>query len=106
LVQLETVLAEHPYRLSRIQDITRSIGVSQQTLRVSCSRHLGMSPLRYQRLRRLKLVRAELMSRRPALTNSAEVIDRYGFGSLHHFVTEYWEVFGEMPPVLPRSDAD
>ena len=106
LVQLEAVLAEHPYQQLCARDITRSIGVSERTLRVSCSRLLGMSPLRYQRLRRLRLVRAELAAARSARTNSAEVLGRHGLASLHRFITEYRDAFGEVPLIPPGDPVD
>jgi AraC-like DNA-binding protein len=106
LVRLETLLAEQPFRLWRIADIARAIGVSEHILGVSCSRHLGMSLYRYQRLRRLTLMRAELLDTRRAPTNNTELIGRYGFTSLHRFVTEYWDEFGEMPPIPPSGYAE
>ena len=61
-----------------------------------------MGPGRYQRLRRLKLMRAELTRSGVERTNVSEVVGRYGFANLQHFVTEYWRVYGEMPPIPAR----
>jgi AraC-like DNA-binding protein len=72
-------------------------------LRASCSAALGMSPGQYQRLRRLAKVRTELLLVKPVTVDATEVIARYGFASLHHFVAEYWDAYGEMPPIAPRS---
>jgi AraC-like DNA-binding protein len=103
LVQLEAVLAANPFRILRTRELCSAIGVSEQTLRASCARVLGMTADRYQRLRRLKLVRTELMATNRAAANVAEVISRYGFADLHRFVTEYWDAYGEMPPIPPRD---
>jgi AraC-like DNA-binding protein len=105
LVRFEEALATHPFRLQRIADICGTIGVSERALRASCSRILGMSPGRYQRLRRLKRVHLTLKHANPATVSSTEMKAFYGFVDFHRFVTEYWNVYGEMPPVPPRDIA-
>ncbi len=107
LLSLETLLAAQSHRLLRTSEICSGLGISEKILRTSCLRALGMSPGRYQRLRRLKLVRAELLRARPAAKCRMEgVVTRYGFSDLHHFVAEYWQYYGEMPPVPPRNSID
>jgi methylphosphotriester-DNA--protein-cysteine methyltransferase len=64
-----------------------------------------MTADRYQRLRRLKLVRARLMRASHAAADVAELITRHGFADIHRFVTEYWNAYGEMPPIPPRDSA-
>jgi len=102
LPAFEAMLAKEPHRLLPTREICASLGISEATFRAKCSMALGISPGRYQRLRRLKLVRSELLraksSSRAAI---GETVIRYGFASLHHFVTEYWDVYGEMPPIRP-----
>jgi AraC-like DNA-binding protein len=106
LVRFEEVLAAHPYRPQRVADVCRAIRVSERGLRACCARLLGMSPGRYQRLRRLKRVRTELKCANPATVSSTEMMERYGFADFHRFVAEYWNTYGEMPPVPPRDAAD
>ena len=66
-----------------------------------------MSPGRYQRLRRLKRIRAELLRAKSSPKERIEdTIIRYGFSQLHRFVTEYWSFYGEMPPIRPLDRAD
>jgi AraC-like DNA-binding protein len=103
LVKFEALLAERPFRWLRTNEICSSLGVTERTLRASCSAALGMSPRQYQRLRRLAKVRTELLLVKPVTVDATEVIARYGFASLHHFVAEYWDAYGEMPPIAPRS---
>lgn len=106
LPAFEAMLAKAPHKLLRTLGICTSLGVSEATLRAKCSLALGMSPGRYQRLRRLKLIRTELLQ---AKSNSAatleEAVTSYGFPSLNRFVTEYWRVYGEMPPIRPLEPA-
>jgi AraC-like DNA-binding protein len=105
LTQFEAMLSAEPYRLPRTQDVCEAIGMSSRALRESCSKLLGMSPLCYQRLRRLKRVRAELM-RQGVAVDIAEILARYGFPDLPNFVADYWDAFGEMPPIPPRRAVD
>ena len=104
-VQLEALLEGHPCRLLLTKDVCDALGVSEQTLRATCMRVLGMSPGRYQRLRRLKLVRSELRQAKPGTVDVAAVMERYGFSSLHRFVAEYWDAYGEVPPIPARIGA-
>jgi AraC-like DNA-binding protein len=103
LVRVEAVLAEHPHQLLSAQHLANAIGVSVRALRTSCLAILGTSLGHYQRLRRLKLVRAELLRCKPAMAGSAEVMERYGFTNLYRFIAEYWNTYGEMPPIPPRT---
>lgn len=100
LSAFETLLAAEPHTLLSTREICSSLNISEATLRANCSLALGMSPGRYQRLRRLKRVRAQLLrTRSSARTAIEELIVRYGFSNLHTFVTEYWRFYGEMPPI-------
>jgi len=101
-IQLEALLESHPYRPLLTKDVCDALGIPEQTLRAICARVLGMSPSRYQRLRRLKLVRIEL---KRATVDVARVMKRYGFPSLHRFVAEYWDAYGEVPPIPARDES-
>ncbi len=103
----EALLAKGPSRLLRTREICTSLGISEATLRARCSLALGLSPSQYQRLRRLKLLRTELLqSGSSSESTIEEKVVRYGFSGLHRFVTEYWRVYGEMPPIHPLAPAD
>jgi AraC-like DNA-binding protein len=102
-VQFEETLQVEPFRLLPTKEICQVLRVSEQSLRASCRRVLGMGPGRYQRLRRLKLVRFELTRTDMQRPNVPEIMARYGFADLHRFVTEYWQAYGEMPPVPARE---
>jgi AraC-like DNA-binding protein len=102
-VQFEEMLGAHPFRLLAAKEICAALGVSEQRFRASCLRVLGMGPGRYQRLRRLKLIRGELTRSGLGRPNVQEILLRYGFADLHRFVTEYWQAYGEMPPIPARE---
>jgi hypothetical protein len=60
-VQFEAMLSARPYELLHVMEICDTTGISAQVLKDYSSKVLGMSAHRYQRLRRLKRVRAELL---------------------------------------------
>ena len=103
VTRFEALLAEHPYGQLRIADICIEIGASEVSFRAACIEVLGISPGRYQLLRRLKSLRSELLRVGPETDNAIEIIRRYGFVDVHRFVAEYWKTYGEMPPLPPRG---
>ena len=107
LSAFEDILAIEPHKLLRSREVCAALGISEATLKAACTRTLGMSPGRYQRLRRLKLIRAELVRAKSSPKECIEdTITRYGFSHLDRFVTEYWRFYGEMPPIRPLDRAD
>ena len=107
LSAFEDILAIEPHKLLRSREVCAALGISEATLKAACTRTLGMSPGRYQRLRRLKLIRAELVRAKSSPKERIEdTITRYGFSHLDRFVTEYWRFYGEMPPIRPLDRAD
>jgi AraC-like DNA-binding protein len=102
-VRFEAMLATNPYQLLRVIDICDAIGITAQGLKAFCSKALGMSAHRYQRLRRLKRVRAELLRVDRIPSTAVEVLGRYGFADIHRFIAEYWNAYGEVPPLPPRK---
>jgi AraC-like DNA-binding protein len=99
----EMMAAEHRGGPLRTKDVCAALDVSQYTFRASCAEVLGMSPDHYRRLRRLKYTRAELLSAGTSADTVRVVLARCGFGSIHRFATEYWDAYGEMPPLPPRA---
>jgi AraC-like DNA-binding protein len=102
-VRFEAMLSAKPYELLRVRDICDAIGIRARVLQDYCSKALGMSAHRYQRLRRLKRVRAELLRTNTVPSTAVEVLGRYGFADIHRFIAEYWNAYGEMPPIPPRK---
>ena len=105
-VQLEATLAAHHDRQLSVQDICNAIGISAQSLRTACAKGLGMSAGHYQRLKRLKRAYTELTQAKPPIVDIAETLKGHGFASLQQFVTEYWNAYGEMPPIPTRISAN
>ena len=107
LAAFEVMLAKEPHRLLGTREICGSLGISEAAFRAKCSVALGMSPGQYQRLRRLKLVRAELLrAKSVSQATVEETVTRYGFAGFNRFVTEHWRIYGEMPPIRSVHAAD
>jgi AraC-like DNA-binding protein len=104
-VRFEALLSTKPDQLLRVTDICDAIGITAKVLNAYCSKALGMSAHRYQRLRRLKRVRAELLRGDTVSGAVVEVLGRYGFADIHRFTAEYWKVYGEMP-LIPSRNTD
>lgn len=83
--------------LSEMAKIREALGVSQRLLRESCEKHLGMSPSRYSRLRRMQQVRRALQSRNPARSTLSEIARLHGFRDLGRFSSNYRSSYGELP---------
>jgi len=104
MVRFEEILAGHLSQPSTIPEFCELIGVSDRTLRSCCAEFLGMSPIRYVLLRRLREVRSALRDGDPDTVNVAEVAHRFGFAQLGRFAGTYRAIFGETPSTtLQRS---
>jgi transcriptional regulator GlxA family with amidase domain len=97
LFKFEEVLAEQLGRPLRMPGLCDLIVVSDRTLRSYCAEFLGMSPMRYVLLRRLKEVRGALRDGHPDNVKVAEVAVLFGFTQLGRFAGTYRATFGEAP---------
>jgi len=97
MIRFEEVLAEELGRPLRMPDLCELIVISDRTLRSCCAEFLGMSPIRYVLLRRLREVRRRLRDGDPDVVHIAEVAHRFGFTQLGRFAGRYRAMFGETP---------
>jgi AraC-like DNA-binding protein len=105
--QFEEALAAHPEHPPHLPELCNAIGVPERTLRACCAEFLGMSPIRYLRLRRLGKVRAALRHADPATANVSDIARRHGFLQLGRFAAQYRAAFGEAPSItLHRAPLD
>jgi len=104
MLRFEEILAKHLSHPPTIPELCELVGVSDRTLRSCCAEFLGMSPIRYVLLRRLREVRSALRHGDPDTVNVAEVAHRFGFAQLGRFAGTYRAIFGETPSTtLQRS---
>jgi AraC-like DNA-binding protein len=104
--RLEEVLEANPDRTLYVAELCAAAGASGRTLRVCCQEHLGMSPMRYLRLRRMHLARRALRVADPAAATVTEIATNYGFWELGRFSVAYRSLFGESPSASLRRPAD
>jgi AraC-like DNA-binding protein len=97
MIRFEEVLAEQPERPLHMPDLCALIVVSDRTLRSCCGEFLGMSPMQYTLLRRLKEVQRMLRYADPDVVQVSEVAHRFGFTELGRFAGRYRATFGETP---------
>ncbi len=102
MVRFEEVLAEHPGRPLPMVELCAQIGVSDRTLRSSCTEFLGISPSQYVLLRRLKQVRAALRDADSTTASVAEIAHSCGFTELGRFAGAYRRAYGESPSTTLR----
>jgi AraC-like DNA-binding protein len=71
--------------------------VSVRTLQEGFLRHLGMSPMAYLRVVRLRRAHRDLRSAHPTHTTVAAIAHRWGFTHLGHFAAAHQKMYGETP---------
>jgi len=72
-------------------------GLSERTLQVAFQESIGLSPREFMNLRRLHLVRRDLLTADRQTHTVGEVAMEHGFYELGRFAGRYREYFGELP---------
>jgi AraC-like DNA-binding protein len=76
--------------------VCADLGVPVRTLTLCCQEYLGMSPIRYLWLLRMKLARTALLRAEPSTTITSVALN-FGFVQLGRFAVNYRSLFGESP---------
>lgn len=97
LAQVLALLPTQREHLPTIREWCRAAGVSERTLRTTFVATLGMSPVRYLRLRRLHLLRAALAIAGQRHTSVASIAAGFGFTDYGRMAADYRALFGENP---------
>ncbi len=100
--KLEKVIAKHLDQPLGASDLCRLVGVSDPILRMSCDTFLGISPVRYVQLRRMKQIRIALRDADPAKTDAMGVAEAHGITDFKRFERLYQAVFGQSPSIMLR----
>jgi AraC-like DNA-binding protein len=103
MLRFEEILAENLSHAPSMSELCGRVGVSERTLRSCCAEFLGMSPIRYVLLRRLREVHSALRDADPDTVNVAEVAHRFGFAQFGRFARAYRAIFGETPSTTLQS---
>jgi AraC-like DNA-binding protein len=99
------ILDANPDRALFLPEICAALHVPERTLRLCCHEMLGMGPIRYLRLRRMRLAHRALRRARPDTTSVTEVASRFGFWHFGRFATTYRSLFGEAPSATLNGPA-
>jgi AraC-like DNA-binding protein len=97
MMRFEEFLETNPDRPIYLVEICAALAVSERTLRGYCEEHLGMGPIRYLSLRRMHLVRRDLMRADPSESTVTKIATDHGFWELGRFSVAYRALFGETP---------
>jgi AraC-like DNA-binding protein len=77
--------------------LAKQCHVSVRTLQEGFQRHLGMSPMTYLRVVRLRRAHRDLRSADPAHTTVACIAHRWGFTHLGRFAAAHQRMYGQTP---------
>ena len=97
MIRFEEVLADHLGEPLHTTELCELIGVTERTLRSCCAEFLGMSPVRYVLLRRLRRARVALRDAAPDGVGLLELVRGFGFTELGPFEAAYRAAFSETP---------
>ena len=106
VARFEEFLEANPDRPLYLTEICAAIAVAERTLRIACEEHLGMGPIRYLSLRRMRLVRLALLRADPSAATVTRLATDHGFWELGRFSVAYRALFGESPSESLRRPAD
>ena len=86
----------------RLAEVCQAVGVSQRALQVAFAEGLGISPMRYLKLRRLQAVRERLMRTSVDEMTVTLAAREAGFVDLSRFSRDYRNLFGHLPSETRR----
>ena len=83
--------------------LAKQCHVSVRTLQEGFQRHLGMSPMAYLRVVRLRRAHRDLRSADPAHTTVARIAQRWGFTHLGRFAAAHQMMYEQTPLQILRA---
>lgn len=95
--RIEEYLDAHPGEAPSVPTLCSVAGVSERTLEYAFRELVGVTPVRYLKLRRLNRVHRALRAPEAATASVTDVALRAGFYDLGRFAGEYRALFGELP---------
>ena len=101
-LRFDALLQTQPERSFRMVEIFSALGVSAQTLRLSCEEQIGMGPVEYVRRRRMQLAYRALRHRSPDMATVSAIARRHGFRDLGRFAASFRALYGELPSAVLR----
>ena len=104
-VRFENLPESQSGRAPRENEFATALGISVRLLRTRCVEDLGMSPMRYIRLRAMHNVHNVLHAADPGVMSVSRIAQCHGFRDLSRFAATYRSLFGELPSVTLRRNS-
>ena len=101
-VRFETLVQTQPEQPLRLAEVCSALGVTAETLRLSCEEQLGVGPVEYVLRRRMQLAYRALRHRNPDTASVSAIARRYGFRALGRFAASFRALYGELPSAILR----
>jgi AraC-like DNA-binding protein len=97
------IIEARPHLPLSTSTLARQCHVSVRTLQQGFQRHLGMSPMAYLRVVRLRHAHRDLRSADPTHHTVAAIAHRWGFTNLSHFAAAHKKLYGQTPLQVLRA---
>jgi AraC-like DNA-binding protein len=97
------IIEARPHLPLSTSTLARQCHVSVRTLQQGFQRHLGISPMAYLRVVRLRHAHRDLRSADPAHNTVAAIAHRWGFTNLSHFAAAHKTMYGQTPLQVLRA---
>jgi AraC-like DNA-binding protein len=91
------IIEGRPHLPLTISTLARQCHVSVRTLQEGFQRHLGMSPMAYVRVVRLRRAHRDLRSADPFHSTVSAIAHRWGFTHLGRFAAAHKTMYGQTP---------
>lgn len=90
------LIEANPSQLLTLDEMAREIYASKRSIQYAFSSIVGVSPMRFQKMHRINLIREELKTTQ-ATANFASIVAKYSFSNPGRMSKEYAEFFGQRP---------
>ena len=87
-----------------LTDLCRELKTSQRSLYYAFQEYLGLPPMAYLKLLRLRQVRRALKSNTFQISKVSDIATSYGFWHMGQFSQDYKKMFGESPSTTLRKN--
>lgn len=104
--QAEKFMMEHGDRTITVDMLCATLYVSRRTLHNAFREVVGVGPMTYLKIQRMKQVHHQLEHAHPLATTVFDTAYQWGFYHMGHFSRDYKQMFGESPSeTLKREPA-
>lgn len=95
-IALESLEAD-PLSFATVGDLAEVVSLSVRALEDGFKRHVGTTPLQYQRRVRLRRAHDDLLEANPYDTTATAIAFKWGYNNYGRFAAEYRRIYGRTP---------